>query len=198
MKFGLREVIFVGLLMLIPLGAWWFVFRPQNAENTRMRTEIEIRQAKLTELNKAMGKIGDLKAQIARLEEGVQYFQSKLPNEKEIDKILQDIWQLAESNDLHTASIRTLTRSKGNASYLPAGSSQGEQPIEIHLTGDFMGFYSFLLALENQARIMRIRLMDVEIDKSGPSGLVDAQFEMSIFFEQDGAEDKSWLDNPQT
>ena len=33
MKFGLREMIFVGLLMLIPVGAWWFVFRPQNTEN---------------------------------------------------------------------------------------------------------------------------------------------------------------------
>ena len=32
MKFGLREIVFVVLLMAIPVGAYWFVFRPQNIQ----------------------------------------------------------------------------------------------------------------------------------------------------------------------
>jgi len=191
MKFGAREAVFIAMLMLIPVGAWWFVFRPQNTENARMRTEIELRQAKLRELNKSMATIGNLKTEIAQLKTAIQFFQSKLPNEKEIDKILQDIWHLAEDNDLHTESIRTLNRANSNVTFLPAGSSQGEQPITIRLTGDFRGFYSFLLALENQPRIMRIRKMDIEVADKGPKGFVHADFEMSIFFEQD-KKDKPW------
>jgi len=195
MKFGLREIIFIALLMLIPVGAWWFVFRPQNAENAKMRAEIEVRQAKLRELNEAMGKIGDLKAQIDQLRGAIDFFQSKLPDEKEIDKIVQDIWRLAEENKLHAESIKSLTRSS-KMTYLPADSTQGEQPIAVSLQGDFMGLYSFLLALENRARIMRIRKMDIEGQDEGMTGIVDANFEMSIFFEQD-SEDKPWMPKPK-
>lgn len=190
MRFGLREIIFIVLLMVLPVGAWWFVFRPQNALNAEMRTQIEVRQAKLRQLNQAIGSIGSLRTQIDKLTEAIDYFQSKLPNEKEMDKILQDIWRLAQDNHLHTDSIRTLDRSSSGG-FVAEGGSQGEQPIIVRLTGDFRGFYSFLLALENQPRIMRIRKMIVESKKDGPAGCIEADFEMSIFFEQD-SEDKPW------
>ena len=195
MKFGLRETIFIVLLMLIPLGAWWFVFRPQNAENSKMRAEIEVRQAKLRELNEAMSTIGNLKTQIEELQGAIDFFQSKLPNEKEIDKIVQDIWRLAEENKLHTESIKSLQRSD-KMSFLPADSTQGEQLIAVSLSGDFTGLYSFLLALENRARIMRIRKMNIEGEDDGQTGIVDANFEISIFFEQD-SEVRRWPTKPQ-
>ena len=183
MKFGLRETVFLALLMLIPVGAWWFVFRPQNALNAKMRSQIESRQAKLRELNKSMTTIKDLKKQIGELTKAIDFFQSKLPKEKEIDKILQDIWRLAKDNDLHTESIRALVRSD-KTSFVGEDAPQGEQPIAVHLSGDFMGFYGFLQALENQPRIMRIRKMTVETKKNAPKGHVEAEFEMSIFFDQ--------------
>ena len=183
MKFGPRETIFVALLMLIPVGAWWFVFRPQNVHNAEMRRQIEARQAKLRELNKVMGTIGDLEKQIDSLQQAVDFFQSKLPDEKEIDKILKEIWRLAESNNLQAKSIRMLVW-RESTSLLPEASSQAEQPIAIQLSGDFRGFYSFLLALESQPRIMRIRKMDLKLFDKDTPGAVSAEFEMSIFFER--------------
>ena len=47
MKFGLRETIFVALLMSLPVGAWWFIFRPQNIRNDEMIKQIEVKQEKL-------------------------------------------------------------------------------------------------------------------------------------------------------
>jgi len=196
MKFGLREIVFLVLLMLIPVGAWWFVFRPQNALNAKMRSQIESRQAKLRELNKSMTTIKDLEKQIGELTKAIDFFQSKLPNQKEIDKILQDIWNLAKSNDLHTESIRALVCSD-KTGFVDEGAPQGEQPIAVHLTGGFRGFYAFLLALENQPRIMRIRKMTVETKDNAPKGQIEAEFEMSIFFEQ-GSEDKLWPTKPPT
>jgi len=192
MKFGLREIVFISLLMLIPVGAWWFVFRPQNTRNVEMRRQIEARQAKLRDLNLATGTLGDLKSEIGSLTKAITFFQSKLPSEKEIDKILQEIWLLAESNKLNTKSIRTLDR-KTDSIFTTEESDQSEQPIAIHLEGDFRGFYSFMLALENQPRIMRIRSMKLTKIEQGPEGSMMAEFEMSIFFERNKArEDQQW------
>ena len=98
-----------------------------------------------------------------------------------MDKVLEEIWKLAERNDLRTKSIRTLDR--GQTLYVPAGSPHSEQPIGVELYGDFRGFYAFLQALENQPRIMRVRAMKLAKPKDGPGGHVRAAFEMYVFFE---------------
>lgn len=190
MKFGLREIVFIVLLMVIPVGAWWFVYRPQNAANAEMRRQIEARQAKLRELNKITGTIGNLEKEIEALSGAVTYFQSKLPSEKEIDKILQEIWILAESNHLHAKSIRTLKR-MGRRGFLAEGSDHAEQPIVVQLEGDFLGFYAFLTALESQPRIMRISKMKLKLLRKSLTGGINVEFEMSIFFERNPRE-KRW------
>ena len=60
------------------------------------------------------------------------------------------------------------------------------------LEGDFLGFYAFLQALENQPRIMRIHEMELEmLDKHGvPTGRVQASFTVTIFFEPSDGKDK--------
>ncbi len=182
MKFGIREIVLLVLLMMIPVASWWLVFHPRDQRNIAMRLEIEARQEKLRQLNQAIGAAHDLQLQIDSLTEAIDYFKSRLPEEKEIDKILQDIWRLAKSNNLSTKSIRTLNRN--NETNFVSGGGQSEQPIAVRLEGDFEGFYSFLLALEAQPRIMRISKMDLEASGDGPAGMVTARFEMSIFFEK--------------
>jgi len=182
MKFGLRECVFAVMLVAIPLAGWWMVFSPQNAQCAQMRQQIQAKQAKLRELNRATATIGDLKQRIDKLQKAMAFFHSKLPDEKEIDKVLKGIWRLAESNHLKARSIRTLERNKSSRS---SSSSTGyrEQPIQIKLAGNFLGFYSFLQALENEPRIMRIRQMTLKRPRKGPEGNVEVEFTMTIFFE---------------
>jgi Tfp pilus assembly protein PilO len=184
MKFGVREIVFTVLLLLIPVGAWRFVLRPSSQRNSEMLAQIAVKQAKLRDLNQATGTIGDLKGEIASLEKAVGYFQSKLPGEKEIDKVLNEVSLLAEANHLTTKKIGTLGRTS-EKSLLSLSASQSEQPIEMHLEGDFAGFYVFLQALENQPRIMRITQMMLKKIESGPEGTMKAEISMSIFFEKD-------------
>ncbi len=181
MKLGLREILFVVLLMCIPLGAWTMVFRPRNARNEELMRQIESKQEKLRELNQATGTIGDLKSEIAALEEAIGFFQSKLPSEKEIDKVLQEVWKTAEENHLVTKSIRTLDSE--NKSVFTSSGGPREQPITMQLDGNFMGFFSFLQALESQSRIMRISEMELQKPPRGREGHIQAKFQMSIFFE---------------
>ncbi|MGC9454408.1 MAG: type 4a pilus biogenesis protein PilO [Phycisphaerae bacterium] len=187
MRFGKREVMLLALLMAIPVGTWWFIYRPHNLHEAELQRRIEAKQEKLSRLNRATGTIGDLREEISSLEEAVDFFRSKLPNEKEIDKVLQELWQMAEQNHLSTKSIRAIARNK-QTSLTDENGPHGEQPIQMKLEGDFEGLYSFLLALENQPRIMRILKMTVQQPRDAPDGYVQAEFLMSVFFERsDGA-----------
>lgn len=183
MRFSLREIVLVAMLVAMPLGAWWQVFRPRNMHDAELRAKIEEKQRKLRALNLATATIGNLERQITSLEEGLRFFQSKLPSEKEIDRVLQEIWRMAEANRLVTKSIRTISR-KESRRFTAAAGPHAEQPIVLQLEGDFLGFYTFLQALENQPRIMRVQDMTIKKLVKGKQGYIRAIFVMSVFFER--------------
>ena len=185
MKFGIREIAILLIVTAIPVGAWLLVFRPHSRTNAEMLRQIENRQAKLRALNKATATLGDLKTEIASLEDAIKYFRSKLPGEKEIDKVLQEVWRLAESNQLATKSIRTLKVNEENL-LADASGPYSEQPISMQLEGPFAGFYGFLLALERQPRIMRIQQMNLTKPDKADEGYVRAECTVSVFFERSG------------
>jgi len=180
-----RQGAFIALLLGIVFSAWWFVFRPRDIEDRKMRAVIEQKQRQLQKINRATATIGNLKEEIANLDKAIHFFQSKLPNEKEMDKVLEEVWRLAEANDLATKGIYATKMGGGMSPFVPAGATQVEQPIKMEFEGDFLGFYSFLLALEAQPRIMRIREIKLEHESGGgdAGGLIRASLMMSIFFE---------------
>jgi len=183
MRFGLREKAFIALLVAIPVAEWWFVFRPYNARKAEMIRRIESQQAKLSAANRIAAAIGDLMKEIDSLTQAIDFFHSLLPTEKEIDKVLQETWQLAEANRLITKSIRPLAR-KNNPAFASPASNYAEQLIAVQLEGNFSGFHAFLLSLENQPRIVKIRDMNLEELNKGPRGYIRAYFVMSVFFER--------------
>jgi len=184
-----RQAVFVILLLGMVVGAWYFVFRPRSLQDKKMRTQIAAKQQQLQKLNRATATIGDLRKEIAELAKAIDFFHSKLPNEKEIDKVLEEVWRLAEANSLTTKGIYT-TKRAGVSPFIADGASQTEQPIKMEFEGDFLGFYEFLLALENQPRIMRVR--QILLDQlGGKNGTVKAKVDMSIFFEKQDSTKKS-------
>ncbi len=60
MRPGPREIAFAILLLAIPLGAWHFLFRPQNRQDAELRQQIEAKQERLRAVNQATAVIGDL------------------------------------------------------------------------------------------------------------------------------------------
>ena len=180
MKIGKRELVFIFLLLAIPVGAYLMVFVPQNKQNEQMMSEIKARQTKLRALRKATAAVGDLREEIQTLEKAIGFFNSKLPSEREIDKVLREVWLLAQANQLQAKMISTEVKGAG---LIDPKAPQGEQPFEIVLTGDFLGLYTFMLALENQPRITRVREMKLSGDATTP-GQVNAKFTMSVFYDR--------------
>jgi len=176
MKLGLRELIVLTLMLALLGGAYFFIFNKANVKRARMLTEIQAKQTALNNLRNATAGIEDLNRKVEELSKAIAFFESKLPQEKEIDTILKEVWQMAEANSLQTKTVKTLKSERG--------PNYSEQPIQMSLQGDFNGFYSFLLALEKLPRITRINQMTLQ-KVNDRDGEMTAQLTLSIFFEPD-------------
>jgi Tfp pilus assembly protein PilO len=174
MKLGLQEIIFVVAMVALLGASYLFVFSRANQERERLQADTAEKRQAIEKLKQATAGIDDLGRKITELQQAIEFFESKLPQEKEIDKILKEVWQMAEANSLQTRTIKTL-KSERAANY-------SEQPIQLSLAGDFGGFYSFLLQLEKLPRITRVTNMDLK-KISDKDGEMQAQMTMSIFFE---------------
>lgn len=181
MRFGLRELLFVVVLLGLPVAAWWFVFQPINDEIEAVRQENVVKQSKLDKLEVARH-IEDLGKEIGTLDEAIAMFEAKLPAEREVEVILREVWQLATQRGLRPKNFRT---DKPVASTLYT-----ELPIKMEMLGDFDGFYAFLLDLERLSRITRLPEMKLKKSKD-VEGHMNATFTMTIFFEPVGSSDSN-------
>ena len=156
MRLGFRELIFLFVLLAMPLSSYWFVFRPQNVEIAQARAEIEHKERMLEKLAQATARNDDLERANKEIADGIAMVESRLGLPK-------------------VRSGRPIPASK----YM-------EQPLDMTITGDFDDFYSFMLQLEEMARITR--MPDLKVKKMDDvDGNMEASFTLSIYFEPDSA-----------
>jgi type IV pilus assembly protein PilO len=174
MKFGIREIIFI-VVMLGLLGCSYFLVLTKAQQKVQAQErKIEEKQKALADLERATAGVADIDRRVADLQEAIKFFEKKLPQEREMDLILKEVWQMAEQNHLTTKTIRTMKSIRS--------SSYSEQPIEMNLAGDFSGFYEFMLQLERLPRLTRVQ--NLTLDKiNGQEGGMEAKVLLSIFFE---------------
>jgi type IV pilus assembly protein PilO len=175
MRFGIKELLFLPVLLAIPLASWWFVFDPQNKEITSARREIQQKQAKLNQFKDVKLYIPDLESHSARLASTVELFDAKLPAQKEVDVILKEVTQLAHRHGLLTKSFRPEDEIEADR--------YTEHPLKMVIVGNFDGYYSFLLDLERLRRITRIPNMKLKKLNAEGEGQMEAEFTLSIYAE---------------
>ncbi len=181
MKFGLREAVFVLLLLAIPVAVCCCGFEPRYATHLQAVRERTERLAKLAQLDAAAGphSINDMGKEIDRLTESLALFEQKLPNVRQEQVILKQVWEMAQKHKLTPKSVRS-------DKPLPA-AQYWELPLRMSIAGDFDGFYSFLLDLEKLRRITQLK--EMHLKKLGSEeGQMEADMVLSIFSEtQDGS-----------
>ena len=176
MRIGFRELVFMTVLLGVLGCAYFVIFQKANAHRLAVQADTDSKLQRLTELRLATAGISDLNRKIDELQKAIDFFQSKLPQQREVDTILKEVTQLTEANGLTTKTFRTL---KGDTT-----PNYAEQPIQMNLSGDFNGFYSFLLQLEKLPRLTRLTNMNLQ-KISERDGHMTAQLTLSIFFEPD-------------
>ena len=154
MRLGLREIIFLIVLLVVPVASYFYVFKPRNAEIQQAKKEVEIKQSKLEKLREVTEKIDDIGLAIRQGREAISLVEAKLPSKDQVDVILGDVWQLAARDRLQVKSVKTENPVQA-AGYM-------EQPLTVEMEGQFEGFYQFLLGLENLPRITRIHELKLE------------------------------------
>jgi len=152
-----------------------FVVYPLLRQTAADHEAIRARQAELIKVQRVVRRISDLKQEIKRLEVALAFFEDRLPEEREIDVILREVWLIADAKSLSPRRIQT-SRPENRPRY-------NTQPITMTLDGRFDRFYEFLLGLERLPRITKVRQM--QITKSPTEeGVVEVDLLMDIFCEK--------------
>ena len=177
MPSALRQAIFFVLLIALPVASYFFYFKPQNEQIEKAKKEIEHKQAMLTKLQAATAQAQDLARQNEQIKTAIESIEARLPSGKEMDNVLRQVSNLAAKNNLKVPNF------KKSSQVLMAGTAM-EQPLDIEITGDFDGFYKFLLDIEQLPRITRIP--DFSILRSEKvDGEMKTKFTLSIYYEGD-------------
>lgn len=176
MRFGIREIVFVAILLAIP-GAWYMaVAQPRLADRLERQEEIASRETQIRQVAKATENVPDVEAEIQKLQNAIVHFQSQLPNNREVETLLPEIWNLAGEHGLNAKSVRP-------EKSVPAAEYE-ELPIKIEIVGDFDGFYEFIQDIEKLPRITRMpRIKIQKLKQSTDAGVVKANVTLSIFYE---------------
>ena len=182
MSSSLRQILFFVVLLALPVSSYFVVFAPVNAKIEQGKKEIEHKRAMLDKLREATSQTDDLQRANEQVKQAIDAIQARLPSGKEMDMVLRQVSTLAGQNDLKVPQF------KKNDKNVPAGLAF-EQPMDIEITGDFYGFYKFLLDLEQLPRITR--LTDLSIVRSDKvDGEMKTKFVLSVYYEGEGSSSK--------
>ncbi|MHC5061231.1 MAG: type IV pilus inner membrane component PilO [Planctomycetota bacterium] len=174
MTSGLRKAVFFILLAGLACVAYVYMIKPANESLVQEKGNVEKKLAKLQELERATATAEDLNAQLKKMEQAIEYFESKLPPTSQTHTVLENVTVIAQKRGLIPKTIRALKRTR-NRGYV-------EQPLKMELHGDFKSYYSFLLDLEKLERITKIRELSLK-KKLKHEGQIEATFIISIFFQ---------------
>ncbi len=175
MRMGIREFIFVLLLLVTPVGAYFFLFEPRNEQIAQANEEMKLKREKLKALQVAHVHFTDLEKEIKRLNQTVDAFEAKLPAEGDVEIILKQVTDLVSLENLLTKRIKP-----EKEIWL---SQYTAMPIKMTLEGHFDDFYQFLLGFEKLQRVTRMPNWKIYQKKSKDGSVMVAEIEFRIFYE---------------
>src|SRR3954468_2848017 len=100
MKFGLREIVFVKLMVGLLVATYFLVYTKGAARRETLSAEISSKQTALANLKSSTAGIDDMGHKIDELQKAIAFFEGKLPQEREMDKILTEVSEKVKSNNL--------------------------------------------------------------------------------------------------
>ena len=169
-----RKIVFLVLLVGLAVVGYQYMIKPANKNLAEAKNRVDTKLDDLAKFEEFASATEDLAKQLGKLQEAIEFFESKLPPTSQIHEVLEQVTVIAQKKGLKPKTIRTIMK-KDNSGYI-------EQPLKMQLEGNFSAFYSFLLELERLPRIMKIRELKLE-KRLDDEGQIAADFIISIFFQ---------------
>ncbi|MEM7681635.1 MAG: type 4a pilus biogenesis protein PilO [Planctomycetota bacterium] len=183
MRFGLREALFMLVLLATPVAAMLLVFQPRSQEIEVAEREIAEKQSKLKDYEVVTASYDNLGDEVRRIESSLREVERKLPSTVREASAYGDWAEIAARHRLKMPDLDT--------DKIVRHALWSERPMRMQVRGDFDNFYSFLLDVGRMERIIQIPNMKLERVKGDDvDGAMQAEFTLSIFFEgaaSDGA-----------
>ena len=182
MNISRRELVFMGLTLGILFAAWMLILRPRGKDMDKMQAEIREKERLLEEIETSRPRaIGNLNTDINELNTIVSDQQARLPQGEKIEKIFQDLSNLANNNDLRIHQIRT-NQTGPNLMMEEKHPDIEEQGFLLELEGKFQGVQAFLESLEKQPRILHVDELRIQrVSQKSDDSTVHANLRIRVF-----------------
>ncbi|MCC6950287.1 MAG: type 4a pilus biogenesis protein PilO [Phycisphaerales bacterium] len=174
--FGLRAAIVSLVVVGLPVSSYFLVFRPTNVKLKRDVAECEQKEKYLAKLDELASRDTDLAKANEEIARSIKTIEARLPSGKDMDALVRQVSDLAVASGLKSPAIKS-------GKPLPAAMYM-EQPLEMEVSGGFMGFWAFIAQVEKLPRITRVH--DLKITAVGREDVeMRAEFTLSIYFQDD-------------
>ncbi len=180
MRIELRQLFVLVLLLGFLGGAYFLGFKRLAAQRQYYVADIAVKQKALDNLAASAATVNELGKQLEELESTLGFFERRIPRQKDVEGVLDQVWNLAGKNQLLTRSVRP-QRLETNGTCL-------EQPMEVVFAGDYRGLFGFLKDLEQLPRITRVSTLELKTTKDADAQRpMQAKLVVSIYYEPDAA-----------
>ncbi|MEA3487440.1 MAG: type 4a pilus biogenesis protein PilO [Thermodesulfobacteriota bacterium] len=184
-RLSLGKKLIIGLVLLLLLGYfyWFYLFQPVFEKKTRLSEELESLNRRIVASQQVVGQIEKYKKELARLKKDLQIILAKLPDQKEIPRLLTSVSEAGRNAGLDFILFEpTAPVSK---------EFYAEIPVKIKVEGTYNDIAVFFDSVAHLPRIANI--MDVEIkmgrkDARGNILQADCLIKIYMFLEETNEE----------
>lgn len=168
-----KDILFVAVVLavagLLCVGFYFGIYTNQQTQLADVRAELDVVQKDLREAREIAANIDALREEATKMEQLVDLFEKRLPDEREIPMLLRRFEGLGQR-----AGLRV------QLSQLPTSADANKETIPYKVTaeGTFHQIMHFINLLERDERYLKISDLDIGEEKANASR---ANFTLSTF-----------------
>jgi len=152
---GKKLMIFIGVLLLLGYFYWFYFFQPVFEKRVRLGEDLETINRQIVARQQVMGQIEQHRKEIATLNEELQIILAKLPEQKEIPRLLTAVSEAGRRAGLDFILFEPMA---------PVSKEfYAEIPVKMTVEGRYHDIAVFFDSVGHLPRIATV--MDVEIKK---------------------------------
>lgn len=158
-----KLLIIAGFILLLIFGSFFLVFKPQMRSIRDYRSRGDSVEKKIFKAKAKIVRKPQLLAEIEEIKESLSQYEKKLPREKDIPVLLEELTEIVELAEIEfvsirpqrTSSIEELAGKGGEGAYL-------RLPIEIQMRCSFHDLERFLFRLEKTKRFVKVVTLEIK------------------------------------
>jgi len=178
---SLGKKLAIGLLLFLLLGYfyWFYLLQPAFEKKARLSEELGNLNMRIVARQRVVGQIEQYKKDIAKLNEDLQTILAKLPDQKEIPRLLTSVSEAGRSAGLDFILFEpTAPVSK---------KFYAEIPVKITVEGKYNDIAVFFDSVSHLPRIANIMDVEIKREKKGAEGDIlkaDCLIKIYMFLEE--------------